>query len=86
MDWERIRFAVVWFVGALVVQASVAISSGGEAAIPTSGRQWLVFASNAFVAAVAKWTSSTKMVGTNPRPTEAQKRAYLGLPPKQPED
>ena len=82
MDWDRIKYAAVWGVGMFLFQAAVAISAGGEASIPKTGAAWIVFACNAFVTAAAKYTSSTKMYGTNPRPTDEQRRAYLGLPPK----
>jgi|MudIll2142460700_1097286.scaffolds.fasta_scaffold03933_9 hypothetical protein len=82
IDWERIKYAAVWGTGAFLLQVVFAIGLGGETAIPVTWKGWVVFLCNACIVAVGKRTSSTRMFGTNPRPTEEQRRAYLGLPPK----
>lgn len=85
MDWQRIGFSVAWFFGALIYQAAVMIVAGGEGAIPTTGRAWIVFAANAVAVAGAKYVTSSKLIGISRQTwTEDERRAAAGQPAKRP--
>ena len=85
MDWSKFLNAASYFCWGLACQLAVALVAMKR--LPDNWTEWTMLLAGAIIAANGKLTSSTRMspIGySRLYPSEDERRAAVGLPPKRP--